>query len=221
MRKFILLGFAVALAVLTLGMTTGSANAYTAPDGHRSYVGEVVTDPTTRVSTTIQTVDMEVHLTDLPTYYHQFDLTFTPAVDGVVTFSGVGKQFDNGGEIINGSVDTINNTVTWVSQYLHLGDGSIEVGNTWGVTAAPYTVNADGSFDWAGVSDQRQSGYNLTGVLRNVPTALPVAVAGNHGECVSGATHAGIKGKALAAIAQDKTKVGSYGSANCLLVPAV
>jgi hypothetical protein len=218
MRKILILGFAVVLAVLTLGFSTGSANAYTAPDGHRSYVGEVVTDPTTGVSTTIQTVDMEVHLTDLPTYYHQFDLTFTPAVDGVVTFSGVGKQFDNGGEIISGSVDTTNHTVTWVSQYLHLGDGSIEVGNTWGVTNAPYTVNADGSFDWTGVSDQRQSGYNLTGVLRNVPTAPVAPVAGNHGQCVSGATHAGIKGTKLAAIAKDGTKIGAYGSATCPLV---
>ena len=97
MRK-IFFGIAALIAVLaTLGLAAGSANAYTAPDDAPSYRER--TDPATGVSTTIQTVDMEVNLTDLPTYYHQYDLTFTPAVDGVVTFSGVGKQFDNGGEI--------------------------------------------------------------------------------------------------------------------------
>ena len=35
-------------------------------------------------------------------------------------------------------------------------------------------------------------------------------MTGNHGEYVSGAAHAGIKGKDLAAIAKDVTLVGPY-----------
>ena len=46
-------------------------------------------------------------------------------------------------------------------------------------------------------------------------TPPPVLDGGNHGECVSGAAHAGIKGKDLAEIAKVVTKVGAYGSATC------
>ena len=41
-------------------------------------------------------------------------------------------------------------------------------------------------------------------------TPDPVVDKDNHGEYVSGAAHAGIKGKDLAAIAKDKTLVGPY-----------
>ena len=49
-------------------------------------------------------------------------------------------------------------------------------------------------------------------------TPAPV-VLGNHGDCVSGAAHAGVKGKALAGIAKVVTKVGAYGSATCPALP--
>ena len=41
-------------------------------------------------------------------------------------------------------------------------------------------------------------------------TPSPVVDKDNHGEYVSGAAHAGVKGKDLAAIAKDVTKVGPY-----------
>ncbi len=41
-------------------------------------------------------------------------------------------------------------------------------------------------------------------------TAPPVLGGGNHGEYVSGAAHAGVKGKALADIAKNVTLVGPY-----------
>ena len=50
----------------------------------------------------------------------------------------------------------------------------------------------------------------MVGGFRNVPAAAPAPVAGNHGQYVSGAVKAGMKGKALAAIAQDATLVGPY-----------
>jgi hypothetical protein len=44
----------------------------------------------------------------------------------------------------------------------------------------------------------------------------PVLDGDNHGQCVSGASHAGIKGTKLATIAKDVTKTGVYGiSPNC------
>jgi len=54
----------------------------------------------------------------------------------------------------------------------------------------------------------------VTGSLSDIPTCstpeVPPTVTGTHGEYVSGAAHAGIKGKELAAIAKDKTLVGPY-----------
>ena len=44
----------------------------------------------------------------------------------------------------------------------------------------------------------------------NVPNFAPAPVPGNHGQYVSGASHAGIKGKALAEIAKDGSLVGPY-----------
>ncbi len=44
-----------------------------------------------------------------------------------------------------------------------------------------------------------------------VCTTDPVVDKDNHGEYVSGAAHAGIKGSKLAEIAKDKTLVGPYG----------
>jgi hypothetical protein len=208
MRKF-LIGAAALAAIATPLALAGSASAYTAPDTAPDYRGSVVN------GTTIQTLDMEVHLTDLPTYYHAFDLTYTPGVDGVVTFTGVGKQFDNGGELITGTVDTTNHTVTWKSTYLNMDGTMTEPLNTWGVTKAPYVVGPNGDLDWTGISDQGQNGYRLTGGFRNVPAALVAPVAGNHGECVSGAVKAGLKGQALTVIAKDVTKVGPFGSATC------
>lgn len=48
-------------------------------------------------------------------------------------------------------------------------------------------------------------------------TDVAPVVLGNHGDCVSSAAHNGIKGKDLAKIAGDVTKVGAYGTGNCKL----
>ena len=54
----------------------------------------------------------------------------------------------------------------------------------------------------------------VVGSFIGIPTCttpeVPATVTGNHGEYVSGATKAGIKGKALAAVAKDVTLVGPY-----------
>jgi hypothetical protein len=55
---------------------------------------------------------------------------------------------------------------------------------------------------------------SVVGSFTGIPTCptpeVPAAVTGNHGEYVSGAAHAGVKGKDLAAIAKDVTLVGPY-----------
>src|SRR3954453_2078698 len=43
----------------------------------------------------------------------------------------------------------------------------------------------------------------------------PVLDGDNHGQCISGATHAGIKGTPLAKIAKAVPKTGAYGSPPC------
>jgi len=205
-KLFITAGVA---AVAAVGIAA-SAQAYVAPAGHIDYRGTtVVTDPTTHASTTIQNVDMNVQL-DGTGHYHEYDLTYSPAVDGVITFTGVGKQYDNFGELITGSIDTTNHKVTWKSQYLQ-EDGTLWPGTSWGITDAPYIVDTvSGDLDWHGLSDGDQSGYAITGGFRNLPAAAPAPVAGNHGQYVSGAVKAGIKGKDLAAIAQNGNLTGPY-----------
>ncbi len=121
-------------------------------------------------------------------------------------FAGVGKQFDNAGEIITGSIDTTNRTVTYTASYLT--NGALD-GGAWTVTDGVLAGTAtSGDIDWTGtyLADQ----FTVTGGFHNVPAAAPVSVTGNHGQYVSGAVKAGLKGKALAAIAQDVTLVGPY-----------
>ena len=201
-----------AIAGIAVIGSAGAAQAF-APTVEAGLVGQhigtTVTNPDTGVTKTIQQVDMNVQLTDAPSHYHEFDLTYTPAVDGVITFEGVGKERTIYGEVITGSIDTTNHTVTWMSQYVGT-DGKWWAGTRWGVTTLPYTVDASGDLDWNGVSTGEQAGYNVVGGFRNVPAAAPAPVAGNHGEYVSGAVKAGLKGKELAAIAKDVTLVGPY-----------
>ena len=52
--------------------------------------------------------------------------------------------------------------------------------------------------------------YPLSGSFYNVPKCAPQPTFGTHGEYVSGAAKAGIKGAALAAIAKGPTKFGPY-----------
>jgi len=194
-------------AVAAVGVA-GTAQAYVAPDGQLGrYVGStVITNPDTHASTTINTVDMNVQL-DQTGYYHEFDLTYEPAKDGVILFSGVGKQFDNGGELITGSLDTTHHTVTWKAEYVNENGTKMGAANVWDVTDAPLDATAtSGDIDWTG----NWNGYPLTGGFHNVPAAAPAPVTGNHGQYVSGAVKAGIKGKALTAIAQDSNLVGPY-----------
>ena len=133
---------------------------------------------------------------------HDFTVTVNP--DGTFTGTGVQDGHDQNGvqhftETVNGKFSDSNTKVTFT---VTRNDGAV-----WTLTNAPTD--------------------NTTITLATMPSAPDAMLefkvtapvfSGNHGDCVSGAAHAGIKGKALAAIAQDNTKVGDYGSATCAAV---
>jgi len=182
------------IAIAAVLVAGGTAQAYVPPTGHT--LGEYAADG-------ITTVDMNVQLNE-GTYYHEFDMDYTCGADGVIAFAGVGKQFDNQGEAISGSLDTVNRKLTYNATYNGTDFG-------WGVDATTATLvgtATSGDIDWSGT----WNGYSLSGGFHNVPNCAPAPVAGNHGQYVSGATKCGVKGKALAAIAQDATKIGPYAA---------
>ena len=84
--------------------------------------------------------------------------------------------------------------------YSYTGAGSLTGGanSAWQLTASTDSLG--------------QVGASADGYFTGVPNCATDAVVpvGNHGEYVSGATKAGIKGKDLAAIAKDVTLVGPY-----------
>ena len=93
----------------------------------------------------------------------------------------------------------------------------------WSVTDAPMNGTVDSMTDGtvSFVTAENWTGGELpitfTALVFDTPTTQdctttpdPVVGKDNHGEYVSGAAHAGIKGKELAAIAKDKTQVGPY-----------
>jgi hypothetical protein len=122
---------------------------------------------------------------------------------GNLTFTSVYGMDDNG--VVDDSTGVNNSayayTLTgnvasnWVT-------GSITVTKTPLNTGTPVTSDF-GSFGgqsvWFEVSDNG-----------GVCTPPPVLDGGNHGQYVSGAAHAGVKGTALAKIAKDVTLVGPY-----------
>ena len=115
-------------------------------------------------------------------------------------------------EKVTGSFSTDDSHVT-----LHVYDRSTGDGVVWDLTDAPVnTIGTDtvsighvvGNPDY--LLEWKISAVAFTNVTPPAPVAL-----GNHGDCVSGATHAGVKGKPLADIAKVVTNVGAYGSATC------
>lgn len=201
MRKLIL-GLLATFALAAPIALASSASAYVAPTD-RSYVG-------TNSAGTIVNVDMEVELVGTG-YYHQFDLAFTCFSDSVITFTGVGEQFDNDGEKIDGVIDTANRTLTYSAAYFTAGQPD---GRNWSATGTLAGTATFGDIDWSAPDLKVNGGVvglALRGGLHNVPNCAPAPAPGNHGQYVSGAVKAGLKGQALKDIAKDVTLVGPYG----------
>jgi len=201
MRKILILGFAAILAVLTLGLSTGSANAAT-------------TD-----TTTIWSGLGSGHL-----YEGSFDAC-TGAISATGTTTGATGTYD---ETVTGSYNKATGSLTLTSVYGMDGNGVVD--DSTGVNNSAYaytmtgTVSADHLFSGTyTITKTPLGGASVTsapaefgGVWFEVTddggtcTPPPALDGGNHGEYVSGAAHAGIKGKALAEIAKDVTLVGPY-----------
>lgn len=148
--------------------------------------------------------------------FSQFDRVFTHVfsvdVDANGTFTGTGVITDENGNFFSNEAVTgaFSNSDTQVS--LHVDGRSLGDGVVWDLNNAPMNgTYVTGSL--VGNPDYLLEFKVFEPTFTNVTPPAPVL--GNHGECVSGATHAGIKGQALAAIAKVVTKVGPYGSATC------
>lgn len=94
----------------------------------------------------------------------------------------------------------------------HYG-GTYAPGGTW-TDAEATAASGTESYNFGTTGRTDATFGSVVGSFTGIPTCptpeVPAKVTGNHGEYVSGAAHAGIKGKPLAAIAQDVTLVGPY-----------
>lgn len=192
MRRLIL-GLLATLALAAPVATASSAHA------------DVVT---TATFTAIQPADQFSQWTNVWT--HTF--TVTVQLDG--TFSGTG--FQDGHD----SSTTLTNEPETVTGRFH--DGVVDMvdtrtsdGVSWSLTNAV----TDGDTVNHGVLIVPNIPDYLLEVKVTAPvfttTGTPTPVLANHGDCVSGAAHAGVTGKSLAAVAKVVTNVGTYGSATC------
>jgi len=162
---------------------------------------------------------------------HQFNVTFTCGTDangktvtngsdaGSPTGSGtltsvVLTPDSNGGGAFAFSGGRDNYAYNYAGTY---APGGAWVAPTTATAGSNGIINENYEFGTAGntyaAGDYAHFG-SVTGSFANLPTCptpeVPPVVAGNHGEYVSGATHAGVKGKDLAAIAKNVTLVGPY-----------
>lgn len=136
--------------------------------------------------------------------YHEYELTYECGTDGSITFTGTGQAADVSSETISGMLDTTGRTFSFTSFY----GGNRTDGYSYSSTGTLAGTATSGTIAYAGTGT---SGVVTTdGDFLNVPNCAPTPEAGNHGQYVSGAAKAGIKGQELAAIAKDPSLVGPY-----------
>ena len=155
-----------------------------------------------------------------------WDHTFTVnvATDGGFTGTNSITGLDAGNtvtinETVSGQITDKNNDGVKEITLVAIRDSGFYT-SQWSVTDAPMNGKIDSMTDGTTsyVTAQNWTGGPLpitftapefaTPVCTTTPD--PVVDKDNHGEYVSGAAHAGINGKELAAIAKDKTLVGPY-----------
>src|SRR3954451_6453501 len=142
-----------------------------------------------------------MHFVTNATYIHDSVVQYTCDGKGNVNFEyqGAEEGFTGHGQgTIAGSVFEVTGSRN-TDSYTYTIAGTVGDDGAWSDVTATDSVNPVGSL-------------SVTGAFKDVPdcTVDPVVPAGNHGQWVSGAVKAGFKGKALAAIAQDVSKVGPY-----------
>lgn len=153
------------------------------------------------------------------TYHHVLTTDYTCGVnaDGktVVNFQIIFDGGSGSGVLVpdsaNGGTFAFNG-VTGASYDWHYG-GIYAPGGAW--TDASATAAGGTEVYNFGTTGHTEANFgSVVGSFTGIPNCpapeVPATVTGNHGEYVSGAAHAGIKGKELAAIAKDVTLVGPY-----------
>ena len=155
---------------------------------------------------------------------HTFHVTV--ATDGGFTGTNEITGIDAGqpvttNETVSGQItDNNNDGIKEVTVIAIRNDGFYT--STWNVTDAPMNGQINSMTDGT-ISHATAAGITwdlpitFTAPVFDTPTTQdcttttdPVVGKDNHGEYVSGAAHAGVKGKDLAAIAKDVTLVGPY-----------
>lgn len=133
-------------------------------------------------------------------YVHDGTTAYTCDGAGNVnfTFQGADEGWTGHGTgVITSTVVTIHGS-RLTDGYSYDITGNVTGPNAWALTASTDSLG--------------QVGASAEGTFTGVPDCSvdPVVPVGNHGQYVSGATKAGVKGKDLAAIAKDVTLVGPY-----------
>ena len=158
---------------------------------------------------------------DGTTYHHEFNLDYTCRIaDGktVIIFTSTGSATGSGAITTDTITPDGNGGGVYAftganGGYDHTYGGTYDASGRWTTGSAAAGVNEVYDVGTNGTRDAFRGSVvgSFTGIPTNCPAPeVPAPVTGTHGEYVSGATHAGIKGKDLAAIAKDVTLVGPY-----------
>jgi hypothetical protein len=153
------------------------------------------------------------------TYHHVLTTDYTCGVNAdsktVVNFQIIFDGGSGSGVLVpdsaNGGTFAFDGK-TGDSYDWHYG-GTYAAGGAW-TDASATAAGGTEEYNFGTVGHTDENFGSVVGSFSGIPTCptpeVPATVTGNHGEYVSGAAHAGIKGKALAAIAKDVTLVGPY-----------
>jgi|1186.fasta_scaffold53405_1 hypothetical protein len=174
-------------------------------------------DATPIGSSTIGSLD-ELTTTGGQTYHHVFDVTYTcDTLNGksLITYKALDPNQTGpaDGTIVpdatGGGVFTLRGGFDNMTGYAYEFGGEFGSDGVWTKASA---TDSSGTFHLGTDGANGTDVGSVIGKFNGVPTCATamVDVPGNHGEYVSGAAHAGIKGQALAKIAKDVTLVGPY-----------
>ena len=213
MKKFILGLVATAAVVAPIALTAGSASAATT----------CTTVPTTTGPATFHATQPSGGGGNWNHTFHVNLATDGGFTDGLNVITGLDAgQTVTVNETVDGQItDKNNDGIKEVTLAAERSSGLYTF--NWSVTDAPMNGVANSMTDGT-VSYVTAAGWTggelpitFTAPVFDTPTTQdctttpdPVVAKDNHGEYVSGAAHAGVKGKPLALIAKDVTLVGPY-----------
>ena len=181
MRK-LLLGLAAVAAIASPLAVAGSASAAASGTGTGTYTAYAVSDTT---------------------YNHDGTASYTCNADGSIAVSLQGDETAGVGDG-HGTGTIVDNVLTVTA---------VRTGDAYSYSYAGNINPTTGAWTMTAYNDEAlQTGVTGGGQLNGIPDCTVDAVkpVGNHGEYVSGAVKAGLKGQALKDIAKNVALVGQY-----------